>query len=290
MELPVRRRAAVRAGGGMILALAAVAAMSALPVAAQTLYYGDGVPDGKRSFGGNGHLTMFEAPREGMWVNAVEVFGSRYGAATPPDEDFDVYVVDGQRNVLRKIALPYCLWERGQEYWRELPAPPIRVPQRFGIGLVFHAHQTKGVYVGFDKTPTSRSYSWVPGQQGALHADGDWMVRLIIGDEAEGDPEACDLVLLHDGEAFMDRLLGMAPAGAAVNVAGRGALPRATVASLRLGVVTAPAATSATLVLVGGARVDCEIVSVDETSIVVLDARGVQRRLNRADVTRMDLR
>lgn len=260
------------------------------PVSAQVLQYGDGTPDGKKSFGGGGHLIMFDAGREARWLNRVEMFGSRYGTATPPDEDFHVYIVDSERTVLRQVALPYSFWERGEEYWRELPIPPIQVPKQFGIGLTFSAHQTKGVYVGTDTVPQSHSYSWVPGREGRPMEDVDWMVHATVGDTPDGDPEATDLVLLKTGEAFFDRLVGAGGDPLTVSMAGLGTLPKHEIASIRLGAATSPTATTTTLVLRNGMKIDCEILSADERSVRIRDGGGAVREFPRADVARIDIK
>lgn len=259
-------------------------------VSAQVLQYGDGTPDGKKSFGGGGHLIMFDAGREGRWLNRVEMFGSRYGTATPPDEDFHVYIVDSERTVLRQVALPYSFWERGEEYWRELPIPPIQVPKQFGIGLTFNAHQTKGVYVSTDTVAESHSYSWVPGREGRAMEDVDWMVHATVGDTPDGDPEATDLVLLKTGEAFFDRLVGAGGDPLTVSMAGLGTLAKHEIASIRLGAATSPTATTATLVLLNGMKIECEILSADERSVRIRDGGGAVREFPRADVARIDIK
>lgn len=266
------------------------ALLLAAPAIADTLQYGDGEADGKKSFGGGGHLIVFDAGAEGRWLNRVELFGSRYGTAIPPDEDFHLYVVDANREIVRKVALPYLLWERGEEYWRELPIPPIQVPEEFGIGLTFNAERSKGVYLGSDNVGQSHSFSWVPGTDGKPMEEFDWMVRVTVEDDADGDPEGRDLVLLKDGTAFFDRFLGVAGDPLMVNLAGWGALPMDEFASIRLGAISSAGATDAVIVLLNGMRIECQILAINDDSVRIQDASGTERELPRSDLARIDFK
>jgi len=256
-----------------------------------TLQYGDGQADGKRSIGGGGHLTMFDAGAEGRWLNRIEMFGSRYGTATPPDEDFHLYIVDADRQVLRQVSLPYLLWDRGEDYWRTLPIPPIQVPQQFGIGLTFNAEQTKGVYVGTDNVGAGHSFSWLPGTPGKAVEGLDWMIAATVEDQPDGDPEARDLVVLQDGNAFFERVVGAEGDPLTISTVIHGQLEAEQVASIRFGAITgSPGETNATIVLLSGARIDCKVLSADENGVRIQDAGGAERALPRADIARIDFR
>ena len=289
--MKTRRRTAIWhcASAALWVGAVLVGVLSVSAVSAQVLQYGDGTADGKKSFGGGGHLIVFDAGQDGRWLNRVEMFGSRYGTATPPDEDLHVYVTDSEGTVLRQVALPYLLWERGTEYWRELAIPPIQVPRGFGIGLTFDAHQTKGVYVGTDQVVESHSHSWVPGTEGQPMEGVDWMVRAMVADAPDGDPEGTDLVILTTGEAFIDRLVSGQGDPLTVTFGMLGNVPRDEVSSIRFGVVSSPAATTATVVLVSGRKIECDIVSIGAESLRIR-TQGRETTLPRSDVARIDLK
>ena len=273
-------------GVGVVALLAMAAAVALLT--GGTLEYGDGTADGKKSIGGGGHLIMFDAGGDGMWLNRIELFGSRYGTSTPPDEDFDVYVVDADHKVIRKICLPYVLWQRGPEYWRELPNPPIQVPKEFGIGLVFHAGRTKGVYVAYEKAEAGHSYSWTPGAEARLMDDADWMVRVEIDDAPLGDPQAQDLVVLKSGEAFFDSFLGAAGEPISVDTKAHAQLAPEDIASIRFGAVSSAGAAPATVLLLSGIKVPGTILAADEDSVTIRDMAGRERQIGRDEIARLE--
>jgi len=275
-----------RIAAGRILVLAATAlVLLAGPALAQAYYWGDGTPDGKRSIGGGGHLVFYDVGADGRWLNAIEMFGSRYGGAEPPDEDFHLYIVDIERTILAEVALPYSLWERGEEYWRDLPIPPMQVPRQFGIGLTFNAEQTKGVFVGIDNG-RSYSYSWVPGGEGTPTEDFNWMIRATVEDEPFGDPDARELIVLTDGVAFFDTVTGMTADGA-VQTAGQGALAMGDITTIRLDAFRPQVAGGVTVVLTSGATVRGALVGIDAES-VRLDAGGQERTIPKELIARID--
>jgi len=275
-----------RIAAGRILVVAATAlVLLAGPALAQAYYWGDGMPDGKRSIGGGGHLVFYDVGADGRWLNAIEMFGSRYGGAQPPDEDFHLYIVDIDRTILAEVALPYSLWERGDEYWRDLPIPPMQVPRQFGIGLTFNAEQTKGVFVGIDNGP-SYSYSWVPGSEGKPTEDFNWMIRATVEDEPFGDPDARELIVLTDGVAFFDTVTGMAADGA-VETAGQGALAMGDIVTIRLDAFRPQVAGGVTVVLTTGATVRGALLAIDAES-VRLDAGGQERTIPKELIARID--
>jgi len=275
-----------RIAAGRILVLAATALVLLTgPVLAQAYYWGDGTPDGKRSVGGGGHLVFYDVAADGRWLNEIEMFGSRYGGGQPPDEDFHLYVVDIDRNILVEVALPYSLWERGDEYWRDLPIPPMQVPRQFGIGLTFNAEQTKGVFVGIDNGP-SYSYSWVPGSEGRPTEDFNWMIRATVGDEPFGDPDARELIVLTDGVACFDTVTGIGEDGS-VQTADQGAIAMDQIASIRFDAFRRPVAGGVTVLLTSGAKLQGTLLGIDAQT-VRLQVGGQERAIPRETVARLD--
>jgi hypothetical protein len=253
------------------------------------LQYGGGEPLSKRSFGGGGHLVVFDGGKDGRWLNRIEMYGSRYGTETPPDEDFHLYIVDAQKQILRQVSLPYTLWTRGPEYWRDLPCPPVQVPQQFGIGLTFNAQATKGVYVGTTTAdPPGHSLSWVPGSPGQLMNGEDWLVRVTVEDEAKGNPAAQDLVVLKSGEAFFDTFVTALGDPLMLKLGARGEVPQAEIATLRLAAISTPGETPAVLILTNGTKLPCMIVAIDQQTVRVRDAAGSERQFARSELARVD--
>ena len=79
------------------------------------LYYDGDTADGKQSMGGGGHVIQFRAPQVKWRLDAVCLYGSRYGTPEPPAEDFSIFVCDAAMNVIADIRQPYSLFERGPE-------------------------------------------------------------------------------------------------------------------------------------------------------------------------------
>jgi len=183
---------------------ASVLALSVcIPAAADVLQYGDGTADGKKSLGGSGHLILFDAQKEGRWLNKIEVFGARYGHPQPPNECFHVFLTDVKGNPLRDISVPYALWERGKERWVTLPVAPMQVSKLFGIGLGFFPTRTKGVFVGTDNVDKGYSYMWVPKGRTTKLEGAAWMVRATVEDEEGPDPQnELGIDVLHYGNGI----------------------------------------------------------------------------------------
>ena len=100
------------------------------------LYYDDGTSEGKSSTAGSGHAVLFRAA-EGSWLlDAVHVFGARYGTPQPPDEDFQP---------VHEFARPYALFERGDLQWVTVEVGPAPVPPTFYLCISFNLTATKGV-------------------------------------------------------------------------------------------------------------------------------------------------
>jgi len=137
----------------------------------------------KRSLGGSGHATAFERPEGTTSVVAVQIFASRYGYPQPPDEDFHVYLLDGDQKVIKNLAFPYSTVERtGEMRWYTLPVPKVEVPEQFYVAVSFNPHRTKGIYLGCDKSVAqSHSQIGLPDSGFTKVTDGyDWMVRAYL--------------------------------------------------------------------------------------------------------------
>lgn len=164
------------------------AAPAEIPKDVVTLGYGDGTPDGRRSLGGSGHAVAFKRPAAARFVEAVQVHAARYGHPTPPDEDFELYVLDAQFQVLAKVPFAYGLIERGDLDWYTLRTPSIEVPGTFHIALSFNPHRTKGIYLGVDNSDgKSRSFAGLPDAGFTPIGEGqDWMVKALLAKEPSG--------------------------------------------------------------------------------------------------------
>ena len=100
--------------------LATSVALSA-QTGSDTLMYGDGKPDGKKSLGGSGELIKFSLPTGKEKVKGIKIHGSRYGHPKPPDEDFTVYILsEDMKNIVHTEKALYKLFERGESKWVEV--------------------------------------------------------------------------------------------------------------------------------------------------------------------------
>jgi hypothetical protein len=274
------------------------------PCSGQVLQYGDRAPDGMQTVGDPGMLILFDAGAEGRWLNAIEVFASPAGNA---EDEFQLYVIDLDGQLLRRVSLPYAVLAHGEEGWCRLPLPPMAVPQEFGIGLVgegggsgrpevelgFAVRDLRwggwqdGLQIGVYTVERSHSYRWSPGTPGEGLWDKDWMVRAYVGNTPDGDPDATDLIVLNTGEAFIDRVVSAGGDPLEVRTAGHGSVPREEIASVRMQAVSAPAATTAVVTLANGTTVQGAVESIDEADVKV--RQGEQTvTIPRRDVTRID--
>ncbi|HVU89570.1 MAG TPA: RNA polymerase sigma factor [Pirellulales bacterium] len=167
-------------------AAAPPAVLTAFAPGPQTLSYGDGTPDGKKSIAGTGEMIRFTAPADKNSLTGIAVHGARYGYPQPPNEDIKIYVLaeDGKK-VLRSEKVPYARFERGESRWTELKfGQPVEVPKSFWIVADFDAAQTKGVYVSYDtSTGGQHSRTGLPGQEPkAIAFGGDWMIRAYLAE------------------------------------------------------------------------------------------------------------
>jgi beta-lactamase regulating signal transducer with metallopeptidase domain len=155
------------------------------------LSYGDGKADGKKSYGGGGHMIRFEMPEGVTNVRGLRIHGSRYGMPQAPDEDFEItFLSDDREEILDSQAAPYRLFKRGKEAWvRVMFDKEVELPEKFWVALNFNAHQTKGVYLSYD-TSTKGEYSraGLPGdEEEPKETDfgGDWMVQVMLARPAK---------------------------------------------------------------------------------------------------------
>ena len=141
----------------------------------------DGKSVGKSSIGGSGHAVLLEAPADNMFLRAVRIYGSRYGEAQAPKENFQVWLCDEQAKVLHQFDIPYSKFVRGKEKWVTLPVDATPVPRRFILCAGFNPTKTKGVYVHYDATGSGKSSTGLPTTKLEAFAGGDWMIRAVVG-------------------------------------------------------------------------------------------------------------
>jgi hypothetical protein len=163
------------------------------PEDAAILAYTDSTAEGKRSLGASGHAIWFErsAPNysERPFLEAVQIAASRYGSPEPPEEDFHLYVLNKDFQVVADVPYPYSMIERGDLQWYTLRTPSIELPETFYVALAFNPHQTKGIYLAVDSTvASSHSLQGLP-DSGYEAVDGtyDWMIRVLLSEEPSGE-------------------------------------------------------------------------------------------------------
>ena len=150
------------------------------------LKYGDGKADGKKSYGGSGHMIRFQMPEGVTKIKGIRIHGSRYGLPQAPKEDYEItFLNDELDETLHSEAAPYHQFKRGKEQWvRVLFKEPVELPEKFWIALNFNPHQTKGVYLSYD-TETKGKHSRVGlagDEKEPKETDfgGDWMVQVLL--------------------------------------------------------------------------------------------------------------
>lgn len=172
-----------------LMAVSFVLTQSALAANTATLRHDDGSQEGRRSIAGGGHAIRFECPDEETWyVKEISVYGSRYGTARAPEEDFKVVVASDDLSQRQEMGRPYRLFDRGNEKWVRVKIEPVEVQGAFHVALFFNPTSTKGVYVGVDKD-SSPSHSTVavasdPGKKGDKQ-EGNWMIRVKLAKEGK---------------------------------------------------------------------------------------------------------
>lgn len=150
------------------------------------LKYGDGKADGKKSYGGSGHLIRFEMPEGVTKVKGLRIHGSRYGLPQAPKEDYEItFLNDKLDETLDSKTAPYHQFKRGKEQWvRVLFKEPVEVPEKFWVGLNFNPGRTKGVYLSYDtETKGEHSRIGLAGDETEpkkTDFEGDWMVQVML--------------------------------------------------------------------------------------------------------------
>jgi len=147
---------------------------------AQELALDDGAPAGKFSFTGGGHAVRFKAPGREWFLTRVQVFGSRYGAAQAPAENFHVFVCDKDGGLISDCQFPYARFARGIEKWVALDLDPVEVPDEFLLCVSFNPTAAKGVFVFHDKAESGSSLSGLPEDGFEPFRKGDWLIRVSL--------------------------------------------------------------------------------------------------------------
>jgi beta-lactamase regulating signal transducer with metallopeptidase domain len=156
-----------------------------------TLGYVDDTAESQRSLGASGHGVLFARPEKARFVEAVQMFGSRYGVPEAPDEDFHLYLLNDKYQVIADVPFPYSMVERGDMKWYTLETPAIEVPENFVVALAFNPHQTKGIYLGLDENvKETHSLVGLPDEGYEPWAKGgDWMVRVRMTEQPSAGKE-----------------------------------------------------------------------------------------------------
>ncbi len=153
----------------------------------RALLHDDGETAGKSSIAGGGHAVRFHVPDGSWFLTSVEIFGSRYGAAVPPKEDFHVWLCDEQMRAVADFEFPYAKFDRGEPAWVKLPVDPTNVPAEFIVCVGFNPAATKGVYVHYDAKGSGNSLTGLPGAKPRVFARGDWMIRVEVDQSKDAD-------------------------------------------------------------------------------------------------------
>jgi hypothetical protein len=177
---------------GAVIAAEPGAATPAIPVSSapdtSTLGYVKDASEDFRSLGASGHAVLFERPDGVSFIESVQIFAARYGMPEPPQENFHLYVLNEKQQVLADVEFPYSFVERGNLRWYVLNTPSVEVPKQFYVALAFNPHQTKGIYLGLDKSVAqSHSFTGLPGEgYSKVTETFDWMVRATLAAAPSG--------------------------------------------------------------------------------------------------------
>ena len=152
-------------------------------------YVGESSAD-YRSFADSGFAVEYERPEGMNSVSAVKIFSARYGYPQAPNEDFHIYLLDGNKKVLEDIRVPYRKVERGELQWNTFRFPAVQVPEKFYVALWFNAQRTKGVYVGMDKNVSeTHSFAGLPDKgYEKVEENYEWMIRAVVSSETGKTP------------------------------------------------------------------------------------------------------
>jgi beta-lactamase regulating signal transducer with metallopeptidase domain len=146
---------------------------------AVALKHDSGVSTGIKSISGCAQVVRFEADREGLYLNDIAVFGSRYGVPEPPREDFQVFIYNEKKELFHQQGRPYSLFERGDPKWVRLGVNSVQLPKVFWVAINFNAQRTKGVYVHYDESLKSGN-SAVVCNAVWTEKPFDWMIRVQL--------------------------------------------------------------------------------------------------------------
>jgi len=158
------------------------------------LRYDNGTSVDKRSTSGAGHAIVFKTP-PGRWaVDYVTMYGSRYGTATPPKENFQIFICDHDFGVIRAIEQPYHLLTRDKPKWYRMDFDPVPVPEGFYVCVYFSPTATRGFYMHRSKSAKqSHSKSALPWTFVAdikANPPLDWMIRAhLVPNNTKGQPQ-----------------------------------------------------------------------------------------------------
>ncbi len=149
----------------------------------------DETAEDKRNLAASGHAVRFARPGNRRFVEAIQIFGSRYGTATPPKDDFHVYLLNEKFQVLSHLKFPYALIPRGDMKWHTLRTPSIEVPETFHAAVAFNPHRTKGVYLGLDENVSeSHSFTGLVGDGfSPWEHNSNWMIRIHLAAQPTGE-------------------------------------------------------------------------------------------------------
>jgi RNA polymerase sigma-70 factor (ECF subfamily) len=153
----------------------------------RTLAHDDGKSAGKASIAGSGHSVRFSVPDASWYLTAVEIYGSRYGSAAVPKDNFHVWLSDDQFHAIADFEIPYAKFERGEPKWVKLPLDPTNLPPRFILGVGFNPAATKGVFVHYSSGSSADSLTGLPGSEPRAYPRGDWMIRASVDQPREAD-------------------------------------------------------------------------------------------------------
>lgn len=146
----------------------------------------DETAESYRSIAGSGHAVNLKRPAGANYVAAIELFASRYGTPTPPNEDFHIYLLDQNQQVIAAYPVAYSQIERGNQRWYTLPIRACKVPEKFGVAVAFNPHRTKGIYLGIDEdSGSSHSLVGRPTTGFESFDAGEWMIRAVIIDQPQ---------------------------------------------------------------------------------------------------------
>lgn len=153
------------------------------------LGYGNNTSEGKRSLGASGHAIHFQRPPNHRYVESVRIFASRYGYPEPPDEDFHLYILNEEKQILADLKYPYGTIERSDMKWYTLRTPSIEIPEQFFVALSFNPHQTKGIYLSYDRDVSeSHSLTGLPDSGFEKVAETwDWMIKVEMMTQPSGE-------------------------------------------------------------------------------------------------------